>query len=103
MPTFRLAPALYSYRAFIAVHKAMEAQQYHRKHVAQIPGLYPRVDKEYIADKNLFFDAQEHNKEMSVLEGARPDDKTVLLSNLTSSSVNENEDRHVERWGPLTF
>jgi hypothetical protein len=61
------------------------------------------VDEEYIADENLFFDAQEHNKEISVLEGARPDDETVLTSNLTSSSVNKNEDRHVERWGPLTF
>jgi hypothetical protein len=40
---------------------------------------------------------------MSVLEGARPDNKTVLASNLTSSSVNKNEDRHVERRGPLTF
>jgi hypothetical protein len=61
------------------------------------------VVEEYIADENLFFDAQEHNKEMSVLEGARPDDETVLTSNLTSSSVNKNEDRHVERQGPLTF
>jgi hypothetical protein len=102
-PTFRLALASYSYRAFIAVHKAMKAQQYRRKYVVQIPGLYPRVDKEYIADENLFFDAQEHNKEMSVLEGAHPDNETVLTSNLTSSSVNENEDRHVERRGPLNF
>jgi hypothetical protein len=102
-PTFRLAPASYLYRAFIAVHEAMEAQQYRREHVVQIPDLYPRVDEEYIADENLFFDAEEHDKEMSVLEGARPDNETVLTSNLTSSSVNKNEDRHLERRGPLTF
>ncbi len=102
-PTFHSAPASYSYCAFIAVHKAMEAQQYQCKHVVQIPGLYPRMDKEYIADDNLFFDAQEHDKEMSVLEGARPDNKTVLMSNLTSSSINKNKDRHMERRGPLTF
>jgi hypothetical protein len=103
-PTFHLAPASYSYCAFIAVlHEAMEAQQYRREHVVQIPDPYPRVDKEYIADENLFFDAQEHDKEMSVLEGARPDDETVLTSNLTSSSVNENKDRHVKRRGPHTF
>jgi hypothetical protein len=61
------------------------------------------MDEEYIADENLFFDAQKHDKEMSVFEGARPDDKTVPTSNLTSSSDTESEHRHVKRRGPLTF
>ena len=103
MPRFRLAPASYSYRAFIAVHEAKEAQQYHHEPAIQIPGLHPCMDKEYIANKNLFFGTQKHNKKMSVFEGAHPDDKMSLTSNLTSGSNTKREYKHVERHGPLTF
>ena len=97
-PTFRTASAAHTYCAFIAMHEAMEAQV-HREHVLQIPGLRPQVDEEYIGDENLFFDP----KAVTAAEGASSDDETAPTSNRSADVTTVDEDRHVERRGPLTF
>ena len=87
-PTFRTAPATYTYCAFAAIHEAMEAQYHRREHVLQVPGLHPNINEEFIAEENLLCE----NK--SVFEGATPDDVTAPTSNMTQD-VEQEEDREL--------
>jgi hypothetical protein len=95
-PTFRTAPATYTYRAFVAIHEAMEAQYHRHKHVLQAPKLRPNIDEEFIAEENLLLE------DKSVSEGVTHDDVTTPTSNLTKN-VEQEEEREVTRVGPLTF
>ena len=52
-PSFCTAPATYTYRAFIAIHEAMEAHYHRHEHVLQVPGLCPNVNEEFITEENL--------------------------------------------------
>ena len=38
-PTFRTAPATYTYHAFVAIHEAMEDQFHRQENILQAPGL----------------------------------------------------------------
>ncbi len=103
-PTFQSASSAGTYRAFVAYHEAMDAQLHQRERVLIIPGLRPRVDKEYIADENLFFDTQQQEKEAAASEGACPDDETIPTDNLVRPDPPTDEGkRHVEQRGPLAF
>jgi hypothetical protein len=55
------------------------------------------VPEEFVAEENL-----NHNKEVSVDQGASEDDKTVKTSNLPSPPVDESPSKVIRR-GPLTF
>jgi hypothetical protein len=37
-PSFRTAPALRTYRAFVALYEAAEVQYHHWEHILQMPG-----------------------------------------------------------------
>jgi len=95
-PTFRTAPATYTYRAFVAIHEAMEAQYHHHEHVLQAAKLRPNIGEEFIAEENLLLE------DKSVSEGATHDDVTTPTSNLTKD-VEQEEERELARVGPLTF
>ena len=98
-PTFRTAPATTTYRTFVALHEAMEAQYHRREHVLQIPGLRPNVDEEFVAEENLLLD----DVDKSAFADTTHDDVTSPTSNLEKEAETEEEEINVTRMGPLTF
>ena len=98
-PTFRTAPATTTYRTFVALYEAMEAQYHRREHVLQLPGLRPNVDEEFVAEENLLLD----DVDKSVFADATHDDVTSPTSNLEKEAETEEEEINVTRMGPLTF
>jgi hypothetical protein len=98
-PSFRTTPALRTYRAFVALCKAAEAQYYHREHVLQMPGQL-HLDVEFTEEENLHTNIQK--KAPSASEGAKSNDVMVQASNLSSEKESKMETQ-TTRMGPLTF
>ncbi len=98
-PSFRTTPALGTYRAFVALFEAAEAQYHQREHVLQMPGRL-HLDKEFTAKENVH--ANILKKPLTDSEGATSNNLTVQASNL-SSEKGDKEEKQTTRMGPLTF
>jgi hypothetical protein len=98
-PSFCTAPALRTYRAFVSLFKAAEAQYHQREHVLQMPGRL-HLDKEFTAKENVHTNILK--KPLRDSEGATSNDLTVQASNLSSEKGNK-EEKQTTRMGPLTF
>jgi hypothetical protein len=98
-PSFRTALALHTYRAFVALFEAAEAQYHQREHVLQMPGRL-HLNKEFTAEENVH--ANILKKPLTDSEGATSNDLTVQASNL-SSEKGDKEEKQTTRMGPLTF
>jgi hypothetical protein len=98
-PFFRTALALCTYRAFVALFEAAEAQYHQREHVLQMPGQL-HLDKEFTVEENVH--ANILKKPLTDSEGATSDNLTVQASNL-SSEKGDKEEKQTTRMGPLTF
>jgi hypothetical protein len=98
-PSFRTAPALRTYCAFVALCKPAEAQYYCREHVLQMPGQL-HLDEEFTVEKNLHANIQK--KTPSASEGATSNDVRVQASNLLSEKESKME-MQMTRIGPLAF
>ncbi len=86
-PIFTTAPSSRAYCTFATTFEALEAPYYRKETVLQYPG----------PEENLNFD-----KEVSVDEGVKSDDKTVKTSNLPAPHEEEIPSEAI-RCGPLTF
>jgi hypothetical protein len=69
-PLFRTAPALCTYRAFVALYEAAEVQYHHREHVLQMPGQL-HLNKEFTAEDNLHTNILKKPPSASEEPGAR--------------------------------
>ncbi len=98
-PSFRTAPALRIYRAFVALFEAAEAQYYQREHVLQMPGRL-HLDEEFTAKENAPTNILK--KPLTDSGGATSNDLTVQASNLLSEK-GDKEEKQTTRMGPLTF
>jgi hypothetical protein len=98
-PSFRTAPALRTYRAFVALFEATKAQYHQREHVLQMPNRL-HLDKEFTAKENVH--ANILKKPLTDSEGATSDNLTVQASNLLSEK-GDKEEKQTTRMGPLTF
>jgi hypothetical protein len=98
-PSFCTAPALRTYRAFVALVEAAEAQYHQREHVLQMP-VRLHLDKEFTAKENVHTNILK--KPIMDSEGATSNDLTVQASNL-SSEKGHKEEKQTTRMGPLTF
>ncbi len=98
-PSFRTAPALRIYRAFVALFKAAEAQYHRREYVLQMPGQL-HLNKEFTAKENVHTGILK--KPLTASEGATSNDLTVQATNL-SSEKGDKEEKQTTRMGPLTF
>jgi hypothetical protein len=56
-PSFQTAPALHTYRTFVALVEAAKAQYYCQQHVLQTPDQL-HLDKEFMAEENVHADIQ---------------------------------------------
>jgi hypothetical protein len=97
--TFHTAPALRTYRAFVALYEAAEAQYHRQERILQMPGQLHH-DEEFTAKENVH--ANILRKPPLVSEGAMSNDVTVQVSNL-SSEKGDKEEKQTTRMGPLTF
>jgi hypothetical protein len=97
--SFRTAPALCTYCAFVALCEAAEAQHHQREHVLQMPGRL-HLNKEFTAKENVHTDILK--KPLMDSEGATSDNLTVQASNLLSEK-GDKEEKQTTRMGPLTF
>ncbi len=99
VPVFYMASSSRSYCAFAATFEAMEALYFQWEKVLEFPGCRDLMDnivpEEFVAEENL-----NHDKEVSVDEGASEDDKTVKTSSLPSPPVDESPSKVICR-GPL--
>ncbi len=98
-PSFRTAPAWHTYRAFVELYKATEAQYHRQEHVLQMPSRL-LLDKEFTAKENVH--ANIHKKPPSASEGAENNNVTRQTSNLLSEKEREEEKQRT-RIGPLSF
>jgi hypothetical protein len=98
-PTFCTAPAPRTYRTFVALYKAAEAQYHQREHVLQMPGQL-HLDKEFTAEENFHTDILK--KPLTAAEGATSNDVTLQASNLLPEK-RDKEEKQTMRMGPLTF
>ncbi len=98
-PSFRTAPASRTYRAFVALFEAAEAQYHQREHVLQMPGLL-HLHKDFTAKENVHADILK--KPITDSEGATSNNLTVQASNL-SSGKGDKEEKETTRMGLLTF
>jgi hypothetical protein len=90
---------LRTYRAFVALYEAAEAQYHHREHILKMP-IRLHLNKEFTAKENIHADILK--KSPSVSEGATSNDATVQASNLLSEK-DDKEEKQTTRMGPLTF
>jgi hypothetical protein len=103
MPIFTTAPSSRAYCAFATTFEALEAPYYCKETVLQYPDRNLMNDEpafapeEFVAEENLNFD-----KEVSVNEGVKSDDKMVKTSNLPAPHEEEIPSE-VICCGPLTF
>jgi hypothetical protein len=97
--SFRTAPALRTYHAFVALFKAAEAQYHQREHILQMPGRL-HLDKEFTAEENVHTNILK--KPLTDSESATSNNLTVQASNL-SSEMGDKEEKQTMRIGPLTF
>ncbi len=98
-PSFHTAPALRTYRAFVALFEAAEVQYHQWEHVLQMPSRLHLV-KEFTAKENIHADI--FKKPLTDSEGATSNDLTVQASNLLSEK-GDKEEKQTTRMGPLTF
>jgi hypothetical protein len=98
-PSFRIAPALHTYRTFVALCEAAEAQYYRREHILQMPGQL-HLDEEFTKEENLLANIQK--KTPSASEGATSNNMMVQTCNLLSEKESKRE-MQTTRMGPLTF
>jgi hypothetical protein len=98
-PSFPTAPASRTYRAFVALFEATEAQYHQREHVLQMPGQL-HLDKEFTAKENVHTGILK--KPLIASEGATSNNLTVQASNLLSEK-GDKEEKQTTRMGPLTF
>jgi hypothetical protein len=101
VPVFYMASSSWSYHAFTATFKAMEAPYFQREKVLEFPGHRDLMDnivpEELVVEENL-----NNNKEVSVNEGVSEDNKTIKTSILPPPPADKNPSE-VIRLGPLTF
>jgi hypothetical protein len=98
-PSFRTAPASCTYRAFMALFEAVEAQYHQLEHVLQMPGRL-HLDEDFTAEENVH--AGIPKKPITDSEGATSNDLTVQANNLLSGK-GDKEEKETTRMGPLTF
>jgi hypothetical protein len=98
-PSFRTAPASGTYRAFVALFEAAEAQYRQQEHVLQMPGQL-HLHKEFTAKENVHADILK--KSITDSEGATSDNLTVQANNL-SSEKGDKVEKQTTRMGSLTF
>ncbi len=97
--TFRTAPALRTYRAFVSIYEAAEAQYHQQEHVLQMPGQL-HLDKEFTAEENVHTNILK--KSLTASKGATSNNITVRASNLSSEKEGK-EETQTTRMRPLTF
>jgi hypothetical protein len=97
--SLQTALALRTYRAFVALYEAAEAQYYCREHVLQMPGQL-HLDEEFMAEENVHTNIQK--KPHSASEGATSNNVMVQASNFLSEKESK-EETQTTRMGPLTF
>ena len=97
--SFGNAPALRTYRTFVALYEAAEAQYHHQEHVLQMPGQL-HLKEEFRAGENIHTNILK--KPPLAYEGAMSNNVTVQASNL-SSEKESKEEKQTTRMGPLTF
>jgi hypothetical protein len=90
---------LRTYRAFVTLFKAAEAQYHQQEHVLQMPGQL-HLDEEYTAEENIHTGILK--KPLTASEGATRNNLTVQASNLLSVK-GDKEEKQTTRMGPLTF
>jgi hypothetical protein len=98
-PFFRTAPALRTYRAFVALFEAAEAQYHQREHVLQMPGQL-HLDEDFTTEENVHADILK--KPITDSEGATSNNLSVRANNL-SSGKGDKEEKETTRMGLLTF
>ncbi len=98
-PSFRTAPALRTYCAFVALFEAAEAQYHRREQVLQMPGRL-HLNKDFTAEENVHADIPK--KPITDSEGATSNNLTVQANNL-SSGKGDKEEKETTRMGLLTF
>ncbi len=97
--SFHTAPALCTYRAFLALYEAAEAHYHCQEHVLQMPSQL-HLNKEFMAEENVHTNILK--KPPLAFEGATSNDVTVQASNLLSEKES-NREKQTTRMGPLTF
>ncbi len=97
--SFRTAPASHTYRAFVALFEAAEAQYHRQEHVLQMPGRL-HLHKDFTAKENVH--ANILKIPITDSEGATSDDLTVQASILLSVK-GDKEEKETTRMGPFTF
>jgi hypothetical protein len=85
-PSFHTAPVSCTYRVFVALYEAAEAQYHQREHVHQMPGRL-HLNKDFTAEENVHTDILK--KPPSASEGATSNDLMVQASDLPSEKVSE--------------
>jgi hypothetical protein len=90
---------LRTYRAFVALFEATEAQYHQREHVLQMSSRL-HLDKDFTAKENVHADIPK--KPITDSEGATRDNLTVQANNL-SSGKGDKEEKETTRMRPLTF
>ncbi len=98
-PSFRTTPASRTYRAFVVLFEAAEAQYHQQEHALQMPGQL-HLDKDFTAKENVHADIPK--KPITDSEGATSNNLTVRANNL-SSGKGDKEEKETTRMGPLTF
>ncbi len=98
-PSFCSALALRTYRAFVALFEAVEAQYHQREQVLQMPGQL-HLDEDFTAEENVHADIPK--KPITDSEGATSNDLTMQENNL-SSGKGDKEEKETTRMGPITF
>jgi hypothetical protein len=98
-PSFCTALASRTYRAFVALVEAAEAQYHQWGHVLQMPGQL-HLHKDFTAKENVHTSIPK--KPITDSEGATSNNLTVQASNL-SSGKGDKEEKETTRMGPLTF
>jgi hypothetical protein len=90
---------LRTYRAFVALCEAAEAQYYCQEHVLKMPGRL-HLDEEFTAEENVHINIQK--KPPLASEGATSNDVTIQASNLLSEKESK-EETQTTRMGPIIF
>ncbi len=81
----------------------MEAQFHHRE---QLPGRRRSMHgkDEFLAEENILLSNEYQKTDISVTEGASPNDETIKANNLSMEASDEDiGDKETTRVGPLTF
>jgi hypothetical protein len=90
-PSFRTAPASRTYRAFVALFEAAEAQYHQWEHILQMPCRL-HLHKEFTAEENVHADILK--KPITNSEGATSDDLTVQANNLSSKKKKQGREEN---------